>query len=349
MRIARRVASAIMIYSAKSTRGFRLIAWLFAALTGMFLACVTLRIGGGRTADAVDDVGELVAALVSAAACMAAARMQRRTRAGWAFLAVSSFTWACGEALWCYYDLVRGVVVPFPSLADVGFLGAVPMTVVGLLAFSGGTNRSTRRLLKLAAEMFAGFAVFFAGWATLAGLISHQPVDAILSPLVGMTYPTSDLVISAMVVVAFRRATRDRVSLGLVLAGILSFTIADSSFAYFTATNSYGIGNGLDTGWVLGYLLVALGAMWAIQQRRLADSSDASTPAAVFASRALATVGAPGLSVERRDIVRTAHVESARFTHFIADRIVSGVALLLIVADAALSLHDLALMLNVFA
>jgi len=337
-----------MIYSAESTRGFRLVAWLFAALTVVFLACVTFRIGGARTADAVDDVGELVAALVSAAACVSAARMQRRAPAGWAFLAVSSFTWACGEAVWCYYDLVRGVVVPFPSLADVGFLGAVPMTVVGLLVFSGGTTRSTKHLLGLAAKMFAGFAVFFAGWATLAGLVSHRPVATILSPLVGMTYPTSDLVISAMVVVAFRRAARDRVSLGLVLAGILSFTIADSSFAYFTATNSYGIGNGLDTGWVLGYLLVALGAMWAIQQRRLAGSSSASTPAEAFASRALATVGAPGLSVARRGTVPPPYLKPARFTPFIADRTVSAIALLLIVGDAGLSLHDLALMLKLF-
>ena len=349
MPIARGSVRAIMIYSVERTRGFRLIAWLFAALTAVFLACVTFRIGGARTADAVDDVGELVAALVSAAACMAAARMQRRAQAGWAFLAVSSFAWACGEAMWCYYDLVRGIQVPFPSLADVGFLGAVPMTVVGLLAFSGGTNRSTRHLLGLAAKMFAGFAVFFAGWATLAGLVSHRPVDAILSPVVGITYPTSDLVISAMVIVAFRRATRDRVSLGLVLAGILSFTIADSSFSYFTATNSYGIGNGLDTGWVLGYLLVALGAMWAIQQRRLADNSGASTPIGAFASRALATVGAPGLSVERRGTVQQAYLKPARFTPFIADRIVSAIALLLIVADAGLSLHDLALMLKLFA
>ena len=340
-----------MIYSAKDTRGFRLIASLFGALTVLFLACVTFRIGGARTADAVDDVGELVAALVSAAACMGAARRQRRTRAGWAFLAVSSFTWACGEAMWCYYDLVRGVEVPFPSLADVGFLGAVPLLVVGLLAFSAGTNRGTRRLLGLAAEMFAGFAVFFAGWATLAGLVSHRPVDAILSPVVGITYPTSDLVIASMVVVAFRRATRDRVSLGFVLAGILSFTIADSSFSYFTATNSYGIGNGLDTGWVLGYLLVALGAIWAIQQRRLADSAGAgtSTLTGVLAARALVTVGGPGPSIESRGTVQTAYSKPVRLTPVIADRIVSATALLLIVADAGLSLHDLALMLNVFA
>ena len=102
------------------TGAFWLTAAVFAALTAVFLAWLSLRVGGARTADAVDDVGELVAALVAAGACTAAARLQRRTRAGWGFLAASSFAWACGEAAWCWYDLVRGVEVPFPSLADVG-------------------------------------------------------------------------------------------------------------------------------------------------------------------------------------------------------------------------------------
>jgi hypothetical protein len=47
--------------------------------------------------------------------------------------------------------------------------------------------------------------------------------------------------------------------------------------------------------------------------------------------------------------VQTAYSKPVRLTPVIADRIVSATALLLIVADAGLSLHDLALMLNVFA
>jgi hypothetical protein len=338
-----------MIDSREGTRGFCLAAWLFAAVTVVFLVWVSLSIGGAQTADAVDDIGEMVAALVAAAACTAAARMQRRHRAGWGFLAASSFAWACGEAVWSYYDLVRGVSVPFPSLADVGFLAAVPLTVIGLLAFSGGRSRSPRHLVLLAGEMLAAFAVFFAGWATLAGLVTKQPVSAILSPVVGIAYPLGDLVTAAMVVMAFRRATRDRASLGLVLAGILSFTLADSYFAYSAAANNYAIGNGPDTGWVLGYLLVALGAMWTIRSRRLAGHSGASTPAWSLPSRALASVGAPGITVQERVAVPAAYLQPGRFTPAIADRIVNATGLLLIVADAGLCLYDLALMLKMLA
>lgn len=100
---------------------------------------------------------------------------------------------------------------------------------------------------------------------------------------------------------------------------------------------------------MLGYLLVALGATWAVQQRRLADNSGAFTPAGTFAASALVTVGAPGLSAERRGTAQPAYRKPVRFTPFIADRVVSATALLLIVADAGLSLHDLALMLKLFS
>jgi diguanylate cyclase len=47
------------------------------------------------------------------------------------------------------------------------------------------------------------------------------------------------------------------------MAGVVAFAVADSAFAYLTEVNSYSGGSYLDTGWVAGYLLIALGALWA--------------------------------------------------------------------------------------
>jgi len=307
--------------------------------TLLFLIWVTLRVGGSGTADAVDDVGELIAALIAAGACTAAARMQRRHRTGWAFLAAGSLAWACGESAWTYYDLVAGVTVPFPSLADVGFLAAVPLTVAGLLDFSGGIYRSSHHLLRVAVGMLAGEAIFFGGLAAIGVAVLHESADTILTPVVGMAYPFSDLAAAAMVIVAFRRGTRtDRHSLGFVLAGILAFTFADSSFAYFTAARSYGIGNGLDTGWVAGYLLIALGAMWTVLQRRLAgqDPGVRIRQAQPGSGRAPVT-----LTDHERGALQIAYLEPGRFTPAVADGIVNSLGLLLIVADTTLVLYDL--------
>ena len=105
---------------------------LFGVLTVAFLACVSFHIGGTWFSNAVDDLGELAAALVAAGACAVAGRRVRGARVAWLLLAWSSFSWACGEAIWSYYDLVRGVELPSPSAADIGFLAAVPLAVVGL-------------------------------------------------------------------------------------------------------------------------------------------------------------------------------------------------------------------------
>ncbi len=71
-------------------------------LTVAFLLWMIVVIGGPRLTDAVDDLGELVAALAAAIACGIAARRVSRRRACWVLLGASSLAWAAGEAAWSY-------------------------------------------------------------------------------------------------------------------------------------------------------------------------------------------------------------------------------------------------------
>jgi len=83
---------------------------------------------GPRPVTAIDDIGEAVAAAIASAACAwAASRAQGRNRVGWALIGVSAGLWAAGEVVWSIYEVVLGQQVPSPSLADVGFLAAVPL------------------------------------------------------------------------------------------------------------------------------------------------------------------------------------------------------------------------------
>jgi diguanylate cyclase len=98
-------------------------------MTLAFLLWTVLRIDGARATDGVDDIGELLAALCAALICGGAVQRVSVGRTSWALLAASSLSWAIGEWLWSYYDLIKGVQVPFPSLADAGFLAAIPSGV----------------------------------------------------------------------------------------------------------------------------------------------------------------------------------------------------------------------------
>jgi hypothetical protein len=45
----------------------------------------------------------------------------------WRLMGLSALSWGSGQAAWTWYETVLGRDVPFPSLADVGYLAAVPL------------------------------------------------------------------------------------------------------------------------------------------------------------------------------------------------------------------------------
>jgi hypothetical protein len=255
------------------TRPFLAHALVAGLVTVAFLVWMTIGIGGHRVTDAVDVLGELAAALVATVACGIAAMRVPTRRSRWVLLGASAFAWAAGEGAWAYYDLIRGVSVPFPSLADVGFLAAVPLAVAGLLLFPSSPRRAADRIQGILDGCIIAGSMLFASWATVLGPLYRQHQDGALKQALSLAYPASDVVMVSLVVILLARSgRRGRASLGLVMAGIVAFAIADSAFAYMTELNNYSNGTILDAGWVAGYLLIGLGAMRAVY----APSTDAA-------------------------------------------------------------------------
>jgi hypothetical protein len=149
--------------------------------------------------------------------------------------------------------------------------------------------------------------------------------NSTLARLFGAAYPLSDLLL-AWLSVQCLRSSRDNMSSLLTLAGVLSFAIADTAFAIETAANSYGIGNGFDTGWVLGYLLIGLGAVYPLAWRYARSAGFAG-------GRSVAVAFTSGPSTAWLTVERVGHL-------------VNGVGVLLIAADAGVTLYDLSLVLR---
>src|SRR5579864_8115643 len=113
----------------------------------VFLAWVTWVWGGTRVSTTMDDTMQVVAPLVAAAGCAVAARRHAgRERFAWSMLAVSCAVWAAGSVLWGYYEVLRGES-PFPSLADAGYLLAVPFAATALVALHPTTRGAAARVL----------------------------------------------------------------------------------------------------------------------------------------------------------------------------------------------------------
>ena len=217
---------------------------------------------GDQAVTALDDVGEAVAAALACAACAwAASRAQGRDRLGWALMSISAGLWAAGEVVWSVYEVGMQVEVPYPSLADAGFLAAVPFAVGGIRAFWGpprGTAASWR-------IWFDGLIVAIALTSTAWGF-GLRTVWESGSPTLALdlAYPVSDIVIGTVLILAIRRAAESqRGRMALLLVGIASYSVADSAFAYLNAEGAFGaVGNVIDTGWFAGFLLIGLAAIY---------------------------------------------------------------------------------------
>ncbi len=138
-----------MTQTGRDVRAFWRTAGVFALLSGVYLLWLGLRIGGARTTDIFDNIGELIAPMGAAASSGLASWRLSRARLSWALLAASCASWAAGQVVWFDYDVVRNVTVPFPSLADAGFLTAVPLFITGLLTFPSVARRLASRLRTL--------------------------------------------------------------------------------------------------------------------------------------------------------------------------------------------------------
>ncbi|MDQ6876909.1 MAG: hypothetical protein M3082_04275 [Candidatus Dormibacteraeota bacterium] len=116
-----------------------------------------------------------------------------------------------------------------------------------------------------------------------------------------MAYPIGDILIGTILILAIRRATRHHhARMLLLLGGLAANAIADSVFAYMTATGKHPTLL-IDTGWVVGYLMIALAALWPFQPAdRAAESRPIDLWQIALPWAAVLTAAASGIVVVLR-------------------------------------------------
>ena len=214
---------------------------------------------------ALDDFGEAVASALAAVSCgFAAWRNRGRIRLAWSMFAISAASWTVGEVIWSWYEVLQGQDVPFPSAADAGYLIAIPFAILGVFAFTSAPTRLATRGETVLAGAIVALSLLFIAWNFGLGRVYETSNSGIGALAIGLAYPISDIITATGLVVALRRAQKAEFGrMALLLGGIAAYSLADSAFAYLNADGTYGaIGSVLDTGWVAGYLLIALAPLW---------------------------------------------------------------------------------------
>ena len=218
-------------------------------------------------AQQLSNLGLAGAALLAGCAAWRRARLDQDSVARfWRLLGASALSWSAGQMVWTYYESVRGEEVPFPSLADVGYLGLPPLAAAALLSLPLAAPSLAGRARTLMDGLMVAASMLLCSWIIVLRPVFRAGADSFTVQLISLAYPIGDVIVITLVLYTWLRSRhlhrRLPVSLPLVGSGLLAFAIADSGFTYLTTIGAYSSGNVIDIGWFVGFVLMLVAALW---------------------------------------------------------------------------------------
>jgi hypothetical protein len=242
-----------------------------AAFNFLFAGWLVVKPGGDEALVWFDDIA--LALAPTFAACMAAIVASRnwRTRTGyaWALISVGLFMIAAGEIAWGIQELGMGGEVPFPSAADVGYLGIYPPVFVGLLLMPYAPVSGLKRVGIALDALIAIAAIALISWHLILADLLSESTDNSLAKGVSLAYPFADIGIVFAALVLIGRS--GRVTSGLAVAclagGFAAMACSDSLYTYLTSVNDYATGSYIDFGWIVAYSFITIAALIVLTSR----------------------------------------------------------------------------------
>jgi hypothetical protein len=168
-----------------------------------------------------------------------------------------------GQCISSYYTITGGVL-PYPSIADLGFFATIPLYTYGaiLLARAGGAKikitslESVAQIVVIPLIMLCiSFFVFLRGYA----FDWSQPLRIFLD----FGYPLGDAVYISAAILAFSLSFRSlggvmRIPIFTFIIALVLQYLADFTFLYQNANGTFVVGGITDLAYTVSYFLMAL-------------------------------------------------------------------------------------------
>jgi diguanylate cyclase (GGDEF)-like protein/PAS domain S-box-containing protein len=165
----------------------------------LWLASLVWGLGGPRASQAISNFGLIAAAGAAGITCLRSARFSsQQQKRMWKLLGASALSWGSGQAAWTWYETVLGRDVPFPSLADVGYLAAPPLAAAALITLPFAARSLVRRLRQVLDGLMISASLLLASWVMVLRPLFRSGGDDLLSMAISLAYPIA--VVGAVVV-----------------------------------------------------------------------------------------------------------------------------------------------------
>ena len=133
----------------------------------------------GQRARVLTNAGWTIASFLAAAASWKASyRLAGSRRIAWGLFATAATAWFIGQLIWCWNVFVVGIRVPFPSLADLGYISYAVLFALGLFYF-----RASQPARRLAPQRLANLALILCSLAVVLDSLIVEPLFVTHRPL----------------------------------------------------------------------------------------------------------------------------------------------------------------------
>ena len=96
--------------------------------------------------------------------------------------------------------------MPFPSLADVGYLAAPPLAAAALISLPFAAQSLAGRVRQVLDGLMIAASLLLASWVMVLSPLFRSGGDDLLSQAISLAYPIGDVVVGTIVLFVLARA-----------------------------------------------------------------------------------------------------------------------------------------------
>lgn len=244
-----------------------LILGVVAAVTVQLL--VMAGIGGEFVSTAVSDFGGILIIGTAAGVIIRTALRFGKgepLRRQWLAIGIGVLFYTLGDVVWTYIELIQRVEVPYPGLPDIMYVALYGFLGYGIVsaayAYRGLVKIKMPLMISVSVAVVTGAVLYM---VLIRDIIADSSV-VLLEKLLDLYYPIADLalLLGPAIFIVLVVAQLGRGSLAapwrFVMAGMAILAVADTVYQWLEWQGLYAAGSVVDLGWMLGYVLIAVGA-----------------------------------------------------------------------------------------
>ncbi len=199
--------------------------------------------------------------LSAVAAIVVGVRLQRpHNPLAWYLFAAGQALFVGGDVLAYNFERFFGRPLPFPSVADIIYLGVFPSIIAGLLLLIRRRTRGADRA-SLIDSLVIATGIGLLSWIFLMAPYAHDATLSTSVKLTAIAYPLADLLLLSVAVrLVFGGGNRGR-AVYLMVTSICVLFATDAVYGWLQLHAGYRQGSLLDGGWILFYLLFGAAAL----------------------------------------------------------------------------------------